>query len=173
MTFIRCVSLFIFSLFTLACSSEFEAETADAPVETSPVTRSRFADLSSTLTTDEELERWYQLTTKLRRDFDAICGDTFCEGDYSNYQAISLRCSVDTRRRVVQQCLWVFAASQHEVDPFTGAILVSARHWECALPLAPRTRLNDWLLLSTAEQPLYAPLPGTERSTYDALVGCL
>ncbi|MGC4089473.1 MAG: hypothetical protein QM756_16600 [Polyangiaceae bacterium] len=130
--------------------------------------------MSSVLSTEQDFDQWYTLSANLRRDFDAICGDTFCEGDYSNYQSLALRCSVDTNRRNLERCVWVFAASQQDVDPSSGAIVVSARHWECALPLAPRTALSEFLTaLSAAEQPLYAPLPGTAQSAYDGLVDCL
>jgi hypothetical protein len=158
---------------TLSCSADAEPERVEATLRTSAAKRTRFADLGAALTTEEDLVRWSTLRANLRRDFDRICGDTFCEGDYSNYQSLALDCSVDLRRSEIERCVWVFAASQHEVDPTTGAIAVTARHWECALPLAPRTRLKDFLELSSAEQPLYAPLPGSVASANDGLIACL
>ncbi|MCP6576546.1 hypothetical protein NL496_28005, partial [Klebsiella pneumoniae] len=39
-------------------------------------------------------ERFRAVEARLVRGFDDICGDTFCEGEYHNLQALRFRCSV-------------------------------------------------------------------------------
>ncbi|MFK3649355.1 hypothetical protein ACI2IY_13120 [Lysobacter enzymogenes] len=132
-----------------------------------------YVDAQSVLNGDAEVEAWYDGVRKLRDQFDEICGDTFCEGDYSNIYALRLRCSVERTSRVLGQCLWVFAASNEEVDAGSGRIAVSPKVWRCRLPLAPKTSLSALLTTLAGTQPLYAPLPGGAKSIYDGLVDCL
>lgn len=117
--------------------------------------------------------RFRALEQALVRGFDNICGDTFCEGDYYNLQAMRLRCSVHARSGRLGQCVWTFAGSNAWVAPADGSITVDARDWACALPLAPATPLA--LLLDTlrGDDAIDQPLPGTRTSTYDSLTSCL
>ncbi len=133
-----------------------------------------FIDARSYLTAPEHIEGWYLLTRTLRENFDAICGDTFCEGDYQNYESLGFRCSVN-RGGLVGSCVWMFAASSEEVVPRTGDFRVQFEHWHCRMPIARGTRLTELLttLSSAGREPLFAPLPGTQRSLYDGLVECL
>jgi hypothetical protein len=39
-------------------------------------------------------EAWYGIRDKLNGEFDQVCGDTFCEGDFSNITPLSVFCSV-------------------------------------------------------------------------------
>lgn len=133
----------------------------------------QYVDVSSYLTSEADFEAWYQLRANLDQNFDAICGDTFCEGDYSNIQSLRFRCSVDSRTGVLGECVWVFAASNEEVDPATGAITVQTQSFTCKAPLAPRTTLRAFLDALSGPSPLYAPLPRTQTSLYDGLVDCL
>lgn len=110
----------------------------------------------------------------LVRGFDDVCGDTFCEGDYANLRALELRCSVVAGSGVVVACAWSFAGSAAWVDATDAAPRVDARTWVCPLPVGPGTPLP--LLLSTlaeARDALYAPLPGSGISAYEALTRCL
>ncbi|MFC3550138.1 hypothetical protein ACFOLC_03835 [Lysobacter cavernae] len=139
----------------------------------SATTAGPHVDVSSYLRTDAEIEAWYLLRSRLRDDFDAICGDTFCEGDYSNIESLRYQCSVDQVNGRIGRCLWVFAASNEEIDPATGRIVVQPRVWRCPTPLPARTTIEALLGSLTVESPLYAPLPGGNRSIYDGLVDCL
>lgn len=118
-------------------------------------------------------ERFLAVEARLVRGFDDICGDTFCEGDYHNLQALRFRCSVEAASGRVEECVWTFTGSIAQVDPAQGHIVVDARTWACRAPLAPDTALP--VLLQTLEQgeALHAWLPGTSTSLYDGLMGCL
>lgn len=133
----------------------------------------QYVDTSSYLTSEADIEAWYQLRSNLKQNFDDVCGDTFCEGDYSNIESLRFRCSVDSRTGVIGQCVWVFAASNEEIDPTTGAITVDTQTWTCQAPLAPRTTIRSLLTALAGTSPINATLPGTQTSIYDGLVDCL
>ncbi|MEP7044238.1 MAG: hypothetical protein ABI843_14330 [Dokdonella sp.] len=124
-------------------------------------------------TTDAQYEAWYTLTTQLVGNFDDICGDTFCEGDYSNIQSLRFRCSVEQSSGRIGQCVWIFAGSYEEIDPATGVVAVEARTWNCPTPLARRTTMTALLSALAGDDPLDTPLPGTQTTIYDGLADCL
>jgi hypothetical protein len=109
----------------------------------------------------------------LERGFDDICGDTFCEGDYANLTSLRFRCSVVAADGSLGTCVWVFAGSQEQVDPATGAISVDAKTFVCSLPVRGNARAFLDTLSNAGNEALYTPLPGTDASIYDALTTCL
>lgn len=134
----------------------------------------RYGEVWSYSLTDSQYEGWLNLVVGLRRDFDQICGDTFCEGDFSNIQSLRYQCSVELATGMIGMCAWTFAASNEAIDPATGRIqIVQRRFWRCRSPLAPRTSIGEFIQALQVEQPLYAPLPHTTRSLMDGLIGCL
>jgi hypothetical protein len=142
-----------------------------APV--GPGSGAQYIEVGEYLTRDADIETWYTALDQLKRNFDDVCGDTFCEGDYSNIQSLRLRCSVERHTGVLGHCVWIFAASNEEIGPADGRVLVDEHHWRCRIPLARLTRVEDLLAAWSGPQPLRATLPGTRVSTYDGLTGCL
>jgi hypothetical protein len=138
-----------------------------------PARAAGYVDVSSYLTTDPQIEAWYALRAGLKRNFDEVCGDTFCEGEYSNIESLRYRCSVHAFTGRIGMCVWVFAASDEQIDPATGRIRVASQAWQCRTPLAPRTRIEELLVALQGDAPLRAPLPGTTRTIYDGLIDCL
>lgn len=134
-----------------------------------------YVDAQDYPTPTEGRARFRAVEASLVRGFDYICGDTFCEGEYSNLQALRFRCSVAVATGRVQACAWTFTGSTAWVDTGSGGIDVDARTWTCPTPLAEGTPLE--LLLHTLEQAqdkaLQVPLPGTTVSIYDGLTDCL
>ncbi|MEV5118716.1 hypothetical protein [Stenotrophomonas indicatrix] len=118
-------------------------------------------------------DRFFALEGRLQHGFDAICGDTFCEGEYSDIRALRLRCSVDAVRGTVHECLWAFAASDLEVSRNDGTVEARQPTWLCRLPLEPSTPVEAFHTALAARNPLHDPLPGTSRSTYDGLTECI
>ncbi|MGO1069178.1 hypothetical protein [Lysobacter sp. CA199] len=157
----------------LACVLPLLTLSLSAAAATDSAATRNYVDLSDRLNDDAEIEAWYTAMHRLRHDFDQICGDTFCEGDYSNIYALRFRCSVDDTSGVVGQCVWIFAASNEEIAADTGRISVQPKAWRCRLPLAPRTSASALLGALAVERPLYATLPGTSKSIYDGLADCL
>lgn len=151
----------------LAAALAFTGQTqAQAPVHD-------YVDAGSYLRGDAEIEAWYGLRQRLRTEFDEICGDTFCEGEYSNLESLRFLCSVDRASGLIGQCVWVFAGSQEAIDPASGRVQVQARSWRCRAPLAPGTSMEALLSGLSRDSALHAPLPGTQRSIYDGLIDCL
>lgn len=133
----------------------------------------RYVDATSLLDDDSLVEAWYGGMVNMRVAFDDACGDTFCEGDYSNLQPLRLRCSADAATRVVKRCQWAFAASNETVNPATGAIRVDAPVFRCRIPVAPGTTVAELARTWGGPDPLRAPIPRTGRSVHDALGACL
>ena len=136
-------------------------------------TRVHFVDPFDYFTTDAQFEAWFTLTAQLRQNFEDVCGDTFCEGDYSNIESLRLRCSVLQESGRIGSCVWIFAASNEDIDPAFGRILVQTQTWQCRLPLAPRTDIGTLMAALAGDSPLFATLPGTQTTIYAGLGDCL
>ncbi len=118
--------------------------------------------------------RFHDLERRMVRDFDDVCGDTFCEGDYSHIQPLRYRCSVERETGIMGECVWVFEASEQTIDPPSGDIAVDAPVWRCRTPLASGTHVEDfYLALKAGRGAIHARLPMNGRSIYDGLVDCL
>ena len=133
----------------------------------------QYVEAGAALRTDAEVEAWYGIAWQLRRQFDEICGDTFCEGDYSNLQPLRFQCSVEARSRRIIACVWSFAGSQESIDPATGGITVQPGFWQCRIPLVSQTNVERLLAALDNPQPLFARLPGTDQTVLDGLIECL
>ena len=134
----------------------------------------QYVDVSGYDLSDAEYEAWIGLGNGLEDDFDRICGDTFCEGEYSNIQSLRFRCSVDRATGRIGMCAWMFAASNEEIDPATGRIKVSQRgFWRCRAPLVPGTTIEAFIAALQVDAPLHAPLPSTTATMMDGLIDCL
>lgn len=155
-----------FALLAGSASGEVARATPSSP---------EYVDVDVALTEPADIDAWYGLMSKLKLEFDQVCGDTFCEGDYSNIEALRFRCSVHARTGRIGQCVWVFAASNEEVAARTGKIEVDAKSWQCQLPLARGTTLKEFLrtLAPASVNALETPLPRTSSTLYDGLLDCL
>ena len=133
-----------------------------------------YVDVSAYPLSDAQYEAWLDLRIALDRNFDDICGDTFCEGDYSNIQSLRYRCSVDQTTGRIGMCAWMFAASNEEIDPASGRISVSQRgFWRCRTPLVAGTTIDEFLVALQGDEPIYAKLPHSDKSIMDGLIDCL
>ena len=120
------------------------------------------------------LDTWYDLTRRLKSDFDEVCPDTFCEGTYTNYESMAFRCSVSKKEGTIGSCVWVFAASEETVKESTGNVRVDTAFFKCKMPIPPNTKAADFVAaLSQAPRAAEAPLPNGTKSLYDAVVDCL
>ena len=116
---------------------------------------------------------FWELRQRLQAGFDAICPDTICEGAYSDYQALRLRCSVAAATGYVAECGWAFAASEVEVDPGSGALLADQPTWLCRLPVPTGTTVDALLQGWSGPRAIHQRLPGAEESVFEALGDCL
>jgi hypothetical protein len=118
-------------------------------------------------------DAFHDLERRLVQDFDEICGDTFCEGEFSNLQALRYRCSVRQADSVIGECVWAFAGSNAEIDGATGKVAVDARTWACRTPLAPQTPIATFYSALSVARPTQVTLPATTTSIHEGLSQCL
>jgi hypothetical protein len=136
-------------------------------------TSGAFADVLERLE-GEQFDAWYAMTRALHDDFDQICGDTFCEGDFSNWAALRLRCSENVTTGKLATCAWTFAASDSWAKK-KGSIGVTTTRATCTFTVdATVSELTAALSPDLpGETPLWRPLPGSTATIYDALIDCL
>ncbi|MCC4618156.1 hypothetical protein LL972_19545 [Xanthomonas campestris pv. asclepiadis] len=146
--------------------SQFATAATPAPPPT-------FVDAVDWPANGEGWEAFVDLEQRLEQDFDNICGDTFCGGEFSDYQPLRFRCSVHRVSGVVRSCIWTFGASEVSVDPQSGYLRSDSRVWRCAAPLKAGTRLDEMYRTLAVNNPLFEPLPGGAPPIYDGLIGCL
>jgi hypothetical protein len=149
----------------IAATTTAHAQTASS--------RQRYIDPDTYLTDPVQWESWYTLMSRLKSNFNEVCGDTFCEGDYNNIESLSFRCSVEQHSGRIGACVWVFAASNEAIDARTGIIEVQPRSWTCAAPLAPHTTIESLLTTLDNDWPMDTPLPNATATLYDSLIDCL
>jgi hypothetical protein len=116
---------------------------------------------------------WYDGIHSLNDQFNQICGDTFCEGDYSNITPLTFACSVTSKAGNVKDCAWNFAASQLDVDPKSAAIVTQAPTFECHIKM--KTTAVKLAAILAGGDSLHATLPGAPAATpsiYDQLSDC-
>jgi hypothetical protein len=150
------------ALFLTASASAFAAPPVD-----------RFVDATDWPTAEAGMDRFFEAEARLNAGFDKICGDTFCEGDYSNLRPMQLRCSVDASKGTLKQCLWTFAGSRSTVNYRTGAVQSTAKTFKCKVLLAKDTPVDTFYEFLKGEDPMHAKLPMSNVSVYDGLPGCL
>lgn len=167
---LRCISSGLIVLFALsstlcmAAGNPARSSTAGAP----------YVDIWDYLPTWQQQDGWLDTTYWLNENFNDICGDTFCEGDYANLHALSYRCSVQSGSGIVGECVWIFAGSQEQIDASSGKIIAEPHIWQCATPLAPGTRAEELAQALANRQPLFALLPHTGKTLYDSIAeNCL
>lgn len=134
--------------------------------------RGPYVDVIAYLDSDAQYEAWFHLRRQLARNFDDICGDTFCEGDYSNIRSLRYTCSVQRGSGRIGSCGWAFAASDDAVVAMTGRIESQPAAWLCTSPIVRGTTIEAFLDALQGDEPLYAPLPVSGRTLYDGLGDC-
>jgi hypothetical protein len=120
-----------------------------------------------------DVDGWFGLTGRLKSDFDNICGDTFCGGDYPPF-AVNLDCSVNLSTGKISRCSWLFAGAYASIDPQLGTVKQNKKFWTCSLPWSGLTPADLIAKLGTStpgDTALQRQLP-SGKSTYDALGTC-
>jgi hypothetical protein len=102
-------------------------------------------------------------------EFDEICPDTFCAGDYTNIYSIDFTCSVSSKQGRIRECLWTFAASDESLDPADGSIAATVPFYECRV--RPTGTVRNFLP-QFGDDPLRSEIAGLGGSLYDAIGEC-
>lgn len=133
-----------------------------------------YVEMQEYLPTWQEQDTWWDIRYALKREFNDVCGDTFCSGEYTNIESLNYRCSVNSSTGIIGECVWAFAASEEEVDPSSGKVVVKPRVWQCASPLAPSTSAQELVAaLANNRSPMQVTLPRTRMTLHESLIGCL
>jgi hypothetical protein len=155
--------------FAIGCGS---APAADEGVDDSEADLSTtYGNLLETLG-PQDLDRWIAARASIVDGFDRICGDTICSGDYSNLTTVRLACSSTSKALKMKDCAWVLGGNIDYVDGRTGKLTTDARVFTCKIPVASSAKAMLDTLSAAGDDALNAPLPGTGKSFYDALVDC-
>ena len=139
--------------------------------ETEQESTTTYVDILDFSKTDQG--QWYDLIHNLNSQFDQVCGDTFCEGDYANIQPLTFSCSVSSIRGNVKDCAWTFAAANVDVDQRNANIIIDAPTFQCHFQMKT-TAVKLTSILAGADA-LHAALPGAPTATpsiYDQLSEC-
>ncbi len=111
--------------------------------------------------------------TALVTGFNDVCGDTFCESDYSDMQSLAFVCSITKSTGNVKACDWIFGGSFSQIAT-NGAVTPTSQTWTCPVPVhGTLSQLITTLTASGSTDPIDRALPGTTASAYDAIGGCL
>jgi hypothetical protein len=164
----RASILFIASLAVAGCTQSSSPEDV---AESEDALRTSYGELESTLD-GADLDRWYEVRSKLKAGFDNICGDTICSGDYSNLTTVHLACSSTRAQKKMKDCLWVLAGNIDVVDGRTGKLTTDARTFECHVPVNSNAKKLLDTLHPAGDDALNTVVPGTSGTFYDALVEC-
>ena len=110
-----------------------------------------------------------ELAARFDNGFDQICGDTFCEGDYADIDALGFECAVSTAGNV-KNCALSLAGAYTEVGSY-GVITAHTKTWSCPIPATGKKAVLQTFMAGS--DPYNAPLPGQTTTIHDALVNCL
>lgn len=132
-----------------------------------------YVEMRNYLPTSQEQDAWRNTRYALKREFYDICGDTFCSGEFTNIESLNYRCSVNTSTGTIGECVWVFAASDEDVDPNSGKVVVKPRVWQCVSPLAPSTSAQELAAVLASTNPMQVTLPRTNTNLHESLTNCL
>jgi len=146
----------------------------EKPLGASPLpapTSGAFVDAADTLE-GADIDAYYAMTAALRAELDQLCGDTFCEGEHSNYQPLRFLCSQGADKKI-GTCTWVFAASDTSLLA-SGAHRITRHPFVCAIPVKGTMRELTTALAPGGSTRLFErKLPGTNETLNDALGRCL
>ncbi|AMO99767.1 hypothetical protein CAter10_2045 [Collimonas arenae] len=171
-SFIRGNALF-YTVISRVFSRTVLALTLALATAASPAVAADYVDAIHYPSNEQGWDVFFDLEARLAGDFNDVCGDTFCEGEYSNLQALRYRCSVRQADSMMGQCVWIFAGGNAEINEATGKVVVDARTWACRTPLAPNTPLASFYSALSGNNPIDAQLPGTSTTIYQGLTDCL
>lgn len=131
------------------------------------------------LKNDFRVNSLIQLKSTLVKDFNFICPDTFCEGNFHRISSVDWQCSVQNETEFVSSCSWIFAGAVQQVDESTGEfVVVDSQVFTC--PVSFSGSLDELLTLHLTKEEggpdnqstLSRKLP-TGSTVFEELMKCL
>ncbi len=136
------------------------------------VTKTVYANLNDVLG-GAALDNWLTLKNRLNNDFLNICGDTFCDGDYGQFQPVSLDCSASKNTKKMAQCMWTFAASIEYVNGYSARVTSDVGLVMCPIPV--KGLATDFISAMNVAAPdvaMQQVVPGGTQTLYDYVSNC-
>jgi hypothetical protein len=99
---------------------------------------------------------WWETQHRLAAQFEEICGDSFCEGEYPDIAPLRLACSVNANTQRVSRCAYAFAAADLSVDA-RGQLSAVTTTKRCTFPVGAAAAAFTSAL--AGDDPLYSDLP--------------
>lgn len=122
----------------------------------------------------------FEAVEAFKDQFDMICGDTFCEGEFSNLQFMGFDCAIEMTTKKVGQCLWTMSGSYADVVPATGKIKLTKKFFACDLHFKGNEADLEAFLAKASKggdsgfQGLWeVTIPGTTKTMLDVISDCL
>ncbi len=133
-------------------------------------TGTAFQELVDYMNDTSDFFPWWQARKRINKAFDDACGDSFCEGDYTDIAPLALACSVDKANAKVTACSWSFVGNYSTITT-KGKVSAHVKKWICEVPVdAPA---DAFVAALSGADPLHTPLPGKQTTLNDALIDCL
>ncbi len=164
---------------SLAVLSVLAGSLASHPVQAEPATFVNVFDYASSHDSELSLNDYLGQLDSLKRQFDYLCGDTFCEGEYGNLVSMEFNCSVNPASLVLGQCAWSFAGTTSAIDPATGRVDVTPKFFQCDLGVHGTLADLKIFLAAAAVEGFGsigihdAVVPGTTKTLMEKLSECL
>jgi hypothetical protein len=158
------------SLGLAGCSGAGTSDNVDE--SSSDVTKTVYANLYEVIG-GADLNNWLTLKNRLNNDFLNICGDTFCDGDYGQFQPVSLDCSASKTTKKMAQCSWTFAASIEYVNGSSAKVTSDVGLVTCAIPV--KGLATDFISAMSVASPgvaIQQVVPGGTQTLYDYVANC-
>ena len=155
--------------FAVGCGSAGDSQLGDSSED---VTKTVYANIYE-IAQDADLEDWLNARTTLKHDFYQICGDTMCDGDFRNWNTVTLDCSASKNTKKMSQCLWTFAGSQEFVNGYSAKVTSDIPVIQCTIPV--KGTISNFLssLKAAAPNPMIqSVVPGGTKTYYDYVAEC-
>jgi hypothetical protein len=164
------VAVRYFPIFLSVCALGCAFQSSDSTEESESEVGTVYVSADTYLKSAQDSAGWAAAKANIDGEFDNVCGDTFCSGDYSNLTSMGLVCAVSSARGIIKDCAWTFVGSSHLVNGATGTVQASIASFQCHFKpsggvkaLSTRLQGNDAIRQT---------LPGVNRSIYDVLGDC-
>lgn len=133
-----------------------------------------FYGMASNLPTAELSVKMKKAISILEKEFDQVCGDTFCEGDYANLHSTHFDCVVTLPMAQIKECIWQFAGTYAYVDGYTGKVTSGGRTYICRFsPQETAEEFFDELISARGSALEHLTPKGMKTPIYDVLTDCL
>lgn len=137
----------------------------------------------STSTTEPlTLSEFRSAVSSLTDEFNFICGDLFCEGEFSEIVPVNFDCVINKESKQVSLCQWLFLAFQNDIDVETGLLVRREKIFRCDVPFGGDLKLfREFLAAATvtvqgseSRNHFNTVIPGSlGRTIYRVLSSCL